>query len=153
MPGRLFDQPKYLLHPAAPVPSCPNTVARWGKGGGVDVGGRGSQRSGLSSKRSIPMVQLSYLSHRMDNSVAMRRDEKGWEGKREGGRGKGREGSRGSSAFRNCFQGQNQLWTHTGAHYPGQDSLFSQVSTYRLEDGVEKMETPSPCMSDRRTGT
>lgn len=38
----------------------------------------------------------------------------------------------------------------TGAHYPGQDSLFSQVSTYRLEDGVEKMETPSPCMSDRQ---
>lgn len=93
MPGRLFDQPKYLLHPAAPVPSCPNTVARWGKGGGVDVGGRGSQRSGLSSKRSIPMVQLSYLSHRMDNSVAMRRDGKGWEGKGEGEReGKGAEG-------------------------------------------------------------
>lgn len=38
----------------------------------------------------------------------------------------------------------------TGAHYPRQDSLFSQVSTYRLEDGVEKMETPSPCMSDRQ---
>lgn len=86
----------------------------------MDLGGL--KLSGVSSKTSIPMVPLAYLSQ-MDNSVA-----------------KGREGGQ-----RAALQSRAQGLTTPGRLPLSLQPLFSQVSTYRPEHGVEKTGTHSPC--------
>ena len=61
------------------------------------------------------------------------------------GTGRGRESS---SAFVNSFQGQKPSWAQV-FDYRRQvplvaTAIFSQGGTYRLQDGVEKTETPLP---------
>lgn len=86
----------------------------------------GLKLSGVSSKTSIPTVQLAYSSQ-TDNSVV-----------------KGREGG----------QRAPLQWWVQGLTTPGRlpwlpQPLSSQVSTYRPEDGMEKTGTHSPCTRQR----